>query len=79
MLSRLITDHDPEFICCAADEDWRPQWRVDLIDSYKAVRADTGSAQEKAEELLAPQMPVLFEILEGCGIAADHQRVNALM
>jgi len=69
MLARLIADHDPDFICCAADEDWRPQWRVDLIDSYKAVRADAGSAQEKAEELLAPQMPVLFEILEGCGIA----------
>ena len=69
MLARLISDHDPDFICCAADEDWRPQWRVELIDSYKAVRADEGSAQEKAEELLAPQMPVLFEILEGCGIA----------
>jgi 5'-3' exonuclease len=68
MLARLISDHDPDFICCAADEDWRPQWRVELIDSYKAVRADEGSAQEKAEELLAPQMPVLFEILEGCGI-----------
>ncbi|HZJ50275.1 MAG TPA: 5'-3' exonuclease [Actinomycetota bacterium] len=69
MLARLITDNDPDFICCAADEDWRPQWRVELIDSYKAVRADEGSAQEKAEELLAPQLPVLFEILEGCGIA----------
>lgn len=69
MLARLIVDHDPDFICCAADEDWRPQWRVELIDTYKAVRADTGSAQEKSEELLAPQMPVLFEILEGCGIA----------
>ncbi|HEU4488683.1 MAG TPA: flap endonuclease, partial [Actinomycetota bacterium] len=52
MLSRLITDYDPDFICCAGDEDWRPQWRVDLIDSYKAVRAESGSAQEKAEELL---------------------------
>ena len=68
MLSRLITDYDPDFICCAGDEDWRPQWRVDLIDSYKAVRAESGSAQEKAEDLLNPQMPVLFEILAGCGI-----------
>ncbi|MDQ3217878.1 MAG: 5'-3' exonuclease [Actinomycetota bacterium] len=68
MLARLIVDHNPDFVCCATDEDWRPQWRVELIDSYKAVRADAGSAQEKAEELLAPQMPVLFEILEGCGI-----------
>lgn len=68
MLARLITDHDPEFICCATDEDWRPEWRVALIDSYKSFRAEEGSAQEAAEDLLAPQMPVLFEILESCGI-----------
>jgi 5'-3' exonuclease len=68
MLARLVAGYDPDYICCASDEDWRPQWRVELIDSYKAVRAETGSAQEQAEELLEPQMPVLFEILEGCGI-----------
>lgn len=68
MLARLLTDHDPDFICCATDEDWRPDWRVELIDSYKAMRAEPGSAQESAEDVLAPQMPVLFEILEGCGI-----------
>jgi 5'-3' exonuclease len=68
MLARLIADHDPDFICCATDEDWRPEWRVELIDSYKSLRAEPGSAQEKAEDLLAPQMPVLFEILEGCGV-----------
>lgn len=69
MLARLIADHDPEFICCATDEDWRPEWRVELIDSYKSFRAEPGSAQEQAEDRLAPQMPVLFEILESCGIA----------
>jgi 5'-3' exonuclease len=68
MLARLIADHDPEFICCATDEDWRPEWRVELIDSYKSIRAEPGSAQEEAEDRLEPQMPVLFEILEGCGI-----------
>jgi 5'-3' exonuclease len=68
MLARLITDRDPEFICCATDEDWRPEWRVELIEGYKAIRAEPGSAQEEAEDRLAPQMPVLFEILEGCGI-----------
>jgi 5'-3' exonuclease len=68
MLTRLIAQHDPEFICCADDADWRPQWRVDLIESYKGFRAEEGSAQEEAEDKLAPQMPVLFEILKGCGI-----------
>ncbi len=68
MLARLISDHDPSFICCATDQDWRPGWRVDLIDSYKAYRAEPGSAQEQAEDLLAPQMPVLFGLLARCGI-----------
>lgn len=68
MLARLVADRDPVFICCAADDDWRPEWRVELIDSYKAHRAADGSAQEAAEDLLAPQMPVLFDILEGCHI-----------
>ena len=68
MLARLVADHDPDFICCATDEDWRPQWRVDLLDGYKAVRAEPGSAQEKAEDLLEAQLPVLFELLERCGV-----------
>jgi 5'-3' exonuclease len=68
MLARLVSDHKPDYICCAADDDWRPQWRVDLIDTYKGFRAEEGSAQEAAEDLLAPQMPVLMAILHGCGI-----------
>lgn len=68
MLARLVTDRDPEFMCCAADLDWRPEWRVELVDSYKAFRAEPESAQEQAEDLLEPQMPVLFELLEACRI-----------
>jgi 5'-3' exonuclease len=69
MLEGLITTHDPDFLCCAADDDWRPEWRVELIDSYKSHRAEPGSAQEHAEDLLAPQTPLIFELLAGCGIA----------
>ena len=69
MLSRLVADHKPDYICCAADDDWRPQWRVDLIDSYKAHRAEEGSAQEAAEDKLAPQEPVILTLLEGVGIS----------
>jgi len=69
MLSRLVANHKPDFICCAADDDWRPQWRVDLIDSYKAHRAEEGSAQEAAEDKLAPQEPVILSLLEGVGIS----------
>jgi 5'-3' exonuclease len=68
MLAYLIRDHDPQFIACATDESWRPQWRVELLESYKAQRAEPGSPQLEAEEKLAPQMPVLFELLALCGI-----------
>ena len=68
MLEGLVATHEPDFLCCAADDDWRPDWRVELVDSYKAHRAEPGSAQEQAEDLLAPQMPVILKILAGCGI-----------
>lgn len=68
MLARLVGDHDPDFICCAMDEDWRPEWRVALIDTYKTFRAESGSVQEQAEDVLAPQMPVLIELLEACAM-----------
>ena len=68
MLARLISDLDPDFVCCAADDDWRPEWRVELVESYKSFRAEEGSAQEAAEDRLAPQMPILFELLQRAGI-----------
>jgi len=68
MLSKLVADHKPDYICCAADDDWRPQWRVDLIDSYKAHRAEEGSAQEAAEVQLEPQEPVIVDLLARIGI-----------
>jgi 5'-3' exonuclease len=68
MLGRLIADRDPDFICCAADEDWRPEWRVRLIETYKAERAEPDSPQAQAERQLAPQVPVIFELLALCGI-----------
>jgi 5'-3' exonuclease len=68
MLARLIVDHDPAFISCATDEDWRPDWRVQLLPSYKSERAEPGSAQEQAERRLAPQLPIVFGFLEACGI-----------
>jgi 5'-3' exonuclease len=70
MLARLIGDRDPGFICCAEDLDWRPEWRVALLDAYKSERAEAGSKQEQAEEVLEPQLPVIAAILVACGIPA---------
>ncbi len=68
MLARLVQDHDPDFIACAADTSWRPRWRVELIESYKDFRAAPGSAQEAAEKRLASQVPVLYALLEMCDL-----------
>ena len=68
MLARLIGDHDPQALCCAADEDWRPEWRVRLIESYKTHRTEPGSVQQEADRQLAVQMPIVYGLLRLCGI-----------
>jgi 5'-3' exonuclease len=49
-IARLVADHSPTALVACMDADWRPQWRVDLIPSYKAhrVAGDTGGAGDGA-------------------------------
>ena len=56
------------------DDDWRPQWRVDLIPSYKAHRVaeDEPDGQPDVEEVpddLTPQVDMIMEMLDAFGIA----------
>ena len=39
-VATLITRERPSRLVVCLDEDWRPQWRVDLIPSYKAHRVE---------------------------------------
>ena len=55
----------PDTIVACWDEDWRPQWRVDLLPSYKAQRAAQG---DETPEALAPQVPVIADICRALGI-----------
>ncbi|MDQ4142255.1 MAG: 5'-3' exonuclease [Actinomycetota bacterium] len=64
MLARLIGDRDPDYLVCAADADWRPQWRVDLLPSYKAHRLEMPETPQ-----LDRQVPLIFELMEACGVA----------
>ena len=64
-LARLITDRRPKRLALATDEDWRPDWRVELLPSYKEHRT-----AEPVPPLLEPQMPVVMECLEAVGIDA---------
>lgn len=66
MLARLVSDRDPDYLACATDEDWRPQWRVDLIPSYKTHRTaeERTDQASQAEDQLEVQIPIIFELLE---------------
>lgn len=69
-LSRLISSHGPDRVVCCWDQDWRPQWRVDLLPSYKAhrvVQTPSGLAEDIPEGL-EQQVPWIREALETLGL-----------
>src|SRR4051794_22300709 len=72
-ISRLVSDYRPTHLACCWDNDWRPQWRVDLIPSYKAHRVEyvvsTGPDVEVVPDPLEVQVPVILDVLEAFGIA----------
>lgn len=71
MLARLVSDRKPDFLAACTDEDWRPEWRVELLPSYKSHRTVElrTSTQEKADVDIEDQAPVIFELLGVCGVA----------
>ncbi|MFE7412851.1 5'-3' exonuclease [Streptomyces laurentii] len=73
-ITRLVQDHRPDDLVACWDDDWRPQWRVDLIPSYKAHRVaevtEPGRPdQEEIPDTLGPQVPVIVDVLDALGIA----------
>ncbi|HEX6249509.1 MAG TPA: 5'-3' exonuclease [Nocardioidaceae bacterium] len=77
-IARLVNDYHPTHLACCWDNDWRPQWRVELLPSYKAHRVETelptakpGGAhfEEEVPDPLEAQIPVILEVLEAFGIA----------
>ncbi len=73
-IARLVADYQPTHLVCCWDNDWRPQWRVDLIPSYKGhrvVAAKPGPTPdiEEVPDPLEAQIPVILAVLEALGIA----------
>ncbi|MEE1929156.1 5'-3' exonuclease [Streptomyces sp. TRM 70351] len=72
-IARLVHDHRPDALVACMDADWRPAWRVELIPSYKAHRVaeetPEGPDAEVVPDTLAPQVPVIEEVLDALGIA----------
>jgi 5'-3' exonuclease len=83
-ITRLVGDYQPTHLACCWDNDWRPQWRVDLLPSYKAhrvVAARPGPTPdvEEVPDPLEQQIPIIVATLEALGIAivgADHYEAD---
>lgn len=81
-VARLVSDYSPAGLVACMDADWRPQWRVDLIPSYKAhrvaevprpeppaVAGPPATGIELVPDTLTPQVPVIEAVLDAVGIA----------
>jgi len=73
----VITQQRPRRLVVCLDLDWRPQFRVDLIPSYKAHRvaqeiSGPGPAGEpdieEVPDELTPQIDMIMELLDAFGI-----------
>lgn len=63
MLARVIVDRGPQGVVMGADDDWRPQFRVDALPQYKAHRVSDDP------DPVTPQEPVGREVLSSVGLA----------
>lgn len=73
-IAALVTAHRPGRLVVCLDLDWRPQWRVDLIPTYKAhrVAVEEPAGQPDIEEVpadLTPQVDMIMAMLDAFGIA----------
>jgi 5'-3' exonuclease len=72
-VATVITRHKPHRLVVCLDLDWRPQFRVDRIPSYKAhrVEEENPGGQADVEEVpddLSPQVEMIAELLGAFGI-----------
>lgn len=69
----VINQHRPSRLAVCLDLDWRPQFRVDLIPSYKAHRVAEPEPEgqpdiEEVPDELTPQVDMIMELLDAFGI-----------
>ncbi|WP_194408739.1 5'-3' exonuclease [Microbacterium cremeum] len=81
IITKLVTTYRPTHLVACWDDDWRPQWRVDLIPTYKSHRVAevvaAGPDVEVVPDPLEIQVPVIRAALEAVGIrivgAPEHE------
>ena len=73
-MARLVGEYHPTHLVCCWDQDWRPQWRVDLVPTYKGHRvvATRPGDEPDIEEVppgLQQQIPIILDVLAAYGVA----------
>ena len=69
-IARLTKDHEAAELVCCWDDDWRPDFRVAAIPSYKAHRVAENTVDgEEVPDELSVQVPIIVEVLAALGIA----------
>lgn len=76
-LARLVAQRRPRHLAVADDEAWRPDWRVELIPTYKSHRLT-----EPVPGGLEPQLPVIRALLQAIGVdmagVAEHEAEDVI-
>jgi 5'-3' exonuclease len=73
-VATLVTRERPGRLVVCLDLDWRPQFRVDLVPSYKAHRVAGANPDgevdvEEVPDDLTPQVDWILDVLDAFGIA----------
>jgi 5'-3' exonuclease len=61
-LTYFVAEFEPEHLVTAWDLDWRPEWRVELLDTYKTARV-AAEDEEQMPETLDDQVDMIRQIL----------------
>jgi 5'-3' exonuclease len=62
MLTRLVNDRGPDRLAIAVDDDWRPEFRVSAIASYKAHRVSDEPDPVEPHEATGREVLIAFGI-----------------
>jgi 5'-3' exonuclease len=69
MLASLIERGRPTHVVACWDNDWRPEFRVAAIPSYKGHRVGDETGGEEVPEALEVQVPLIVDALAAVGLA----------
>lgn len=67
MIARLMREHEPSGVIACWDNDWRPQFRVELLPSYKEHRVAEADSEE-VPDALQEQIPLIEAMLVAAGM-----------